>query len=265
MNFTREPIIETVITPRDGCTLVVRNSKGNGQEDYFVDAVEVVSFGHSFFFRSQERPKSFLVPVSDYEILELKETRMVLKNVTSDRAIKIGGGREMAPPRVREEQPQDAALAESRPAPTPEQRPSGKRDNKRRRGRRGRDRSDNPQDAYPKNETHSGSSGPREQQEPRGDMRPRREERFSPSEDHLQPTDDSSAPSASGATEEPKAPSFISKLFPPPPTLIRENLSRYKTAETEEEISIKEKSSFEETIFEHPNPSDKELEDDNEE
>ena len=94
MNFTREPIIETVITPREGCKLVVRNSKGVGQEDYFVDAVEVVSFGHSFFFRSLERPKSFLVPVSDYEILELKETRMVLKNVASERSIKIGGGRE---------------------------------------------------------------------------------------------------------------------------------------------------------------------------
>ena len=77
MNFTREPIIETVITPREGCKLVVRNSKGGGQEEYFVDAVEVVSFGHSFFFRSLDRPKSFLVPVSDYEILELKETRMV--------------------------------------------------------------------------------------------------------------------------------------------------------------------------------------------
>lgn len=267
MNFTREPIIETVITPRDGCTLVVRNSKGNGQEDYFVDAVEVVSFGHSFFFRSQERPKSFLVPVSDYEILELKETRMVLKNVSSDRAIKIGGGREAAPPRVREEQmPQDTTLAESRPAPTPEQRPSGKRDNKRRRGRRGRDRSDNPQDAYPKNEPHSGSPAPREpQQEPRGEMRQRRDERYSPSEDH-QPSDErDEAPASFGAPEEPKAPSFISKLFPPPPTLIRENLSRYKTAETSEDISIKEKTTFEETIFEHQNPSDQDAEDDNEE
>src|SRR5579872_851456 len=103
VNFTREPIIETVITPREGCKLVVRSSKGNSQEDYFVDAVEVVSFGHSFFFRSTERPKSFLVPVSDYEIIELKETRMVLKNVSTERSIKIGGGREAAPPRPHRE------------------------------------------------------------------------------------------------------------------------------------------------------------------
>ena len=49
MDFTREPIIETVITPKEGCKIVVRSSKSNGQEEHFVDAVEVVSFGHSFF------------------------------------------------------------------------------------------------------------------------------------------------------------------------------------------------------------------------
>lgn len=94
VDFTREPIIETIITPKDGCKLVVRSSKSTGQEEYFVDAVEVVAFGHAFFFRSLERPKSFLVPVSDYEVLEVREARMVLKNVAPDRSIKIGGGRE---------------------------------------------------------------------------------------------------------------------------------------------------------------------------
>lgn len=94
MDFTREPIIETIITPKDGCKLVVRSSKSSSQEEYFVDAVEVVAFGNAFFFRSIERPKSFLVPVTDYEILEVREARMVLKNVSPDRSIKIGGGRE---------------------------------------------------------------------------------------------------------------------------------------------------------------------------
>lgn len=250
MNFTREPIIETVITPREGCKLVVRSSKGNGQEDYFVDAVEVVSFGHSFFFRSQERPKSFLVPVSDYEILELKETRMVLKNVSTDRSIKIGGGREAPPPR-REEQPRDEALAESRPAPDrsqDQQRPIGKRDNKRRRGRRGRDR--NPQEMQ--------RPESREQQ---------REEEHRPPEDHLPPESREEYPPEGGEVQT-KAPSFISKLFPPPPTLIRESLSRYKPQETPPEeggSSTEEKTTFEETIFEHPTPPDKESEDDNEE
>lgn len=93
MDFTREPIIETIITPREGCKLVVRNSKNSAQEEYFVDAVEVVSFGTSFFFRSLERPKSFLVPASEYEVLEAREARMVLKNVGSDRTVKIAGGK----------------------------------------------------------------------------------------------------------------------------------------------------------------------------
>lgn len=94
MIFTREPIIETILSPRDGCKLCIRNSKIPGAEELFVDAVEVVSFGHAFFFRSQERPKPFLVPVSDYEVFEVKETRVVLKNITHERNIKISGGRE---------------------------------------------------------------------------------------------------------------------------------------------------------------------------
>ena len=108
VNFTREPIIETIITPKDGYKLVVRNSKGGNQEEFSVDAVEVVSFGHSFFFRSLEKPRSFLVPASDYEVLEVKETRVVLKNVGPERAIKIGGGRE-APVR---QQPREPILVE---------------------------------------------------------------------------------------------------------------------------------------------------------
>lgn len=248
MNFTREPIIETVITPREGCKLVVRNSKGNGQEDYFCDAVEVVSFGHSFFFRSMERPKSFLVPVSDYEILELKETRMVLKNVSTDRSIKIGGGRE-APPRPREN-------IESREEPAPEPRPQQqqqdrggmdrKRD-KRRRGRRGRDRHE-PQ-----------------QQEMRDRPLPI-------DEPPMEPNEEFSGPEESMAEEQKAAaPSFISKLFPPPPTLIKDNLSRYKPAETPEEESFKEnaveKTTVEETIFEHEEqviPTEKNSEDEDE-
>jgi hypothetical protein len=94
VDFTREPIIETVITPKEGCTLVVRSSKSSGQEEHFVDAIEVVVFGNAIFFRSLERPKAFLVPASDYEVLEVRETRLVLKNVGLDRSIKIAGGRE---------------------------------------------------------------------------------------------------------------------------------------------------------------------------
>ena len=90
MNYTREPIIESVISPKEGCRLIIRNSNGVEQEDYFVDAIEIVSFGPALFFRSQERPKSFLVPVAEYEVIEVKETRMVLKTAGLEKSIKIG-------------------------------------------------------------------------------------------------------------------------------------------------------------------------------
>lgn len=235
MNFTREPIIETVITPREGCKLVVRSSKGASQEDYFVDAVEVVSFGHSFFFRSLERPKSFLVPVSDYEILELKETRMVLKNASVERSIKIGGGREapMRPTREApsaEPMPEEAASSTDRPAERPPERSMDrKRDKRRSRRRGGRDRGP---ESYPQ----------------QGEPMERSSEEA--------PMETSDIPlEAAPAVEAPKAPSFISKLFPPPTTLIKETLSRYKPAEPSEpeaQVSFEEKTSFEESIFEHP-------------
>jgi hypothetical protein len=214
VNFTREPIIETVITPREGCNLVVRSSKGVGQEDYFVDAVEVVSFGQSLFFRSLERPKSFLVPVSDYEILELKETRMVLKNIPSERSIKIGGGRE-TPVRAQPREPQEEMRSEE--GVPPMERLEKKR-NRRSRRRRG-----------------GGGQGPMEQ-------------RPEPISEHEQPTaPTTTTEGAEKNAEEPAAaPSFISKLFPPPPTLIKETLSRYKTSD--EGIIIEEKPSFPEDL-----------------
>lgn len=200
MNFTRDPIIETVITPREGCKLVVRNSKIQTQE-FHVEALEVVSFGQALFFRSQERPKSFLVPVSDYEITESKEAKMVLKNASPDQSIKIGGGRETAPPR--REAPQEASDVEQNERPAPEHQ-ERKRD-KRRRGRRGRDR---------------GEYTPQHQQEQQ--PQPPRAEANEATES-VEPID---------AEAKEKAPtSFISKLFPPPSTLIKETIGRYKTAE----------------------------------
>jgi hypothetical protein len=240
VNFTREPIIETIITPREGCKLAIRSSKGNGQEDYLVDAVEVVSFGHSFFFRSTERPKSFLVPVSDYEVLELKETRMILKNVSTERSIKIGGGRE-APPRPQRdtssESPQEsredsAASSDMRSHPQ-QQEGRGKRD-RRRRGRRGRDRHDQ-QQQRPFGEDQSQHEGTPEMENAQMEESPIQE-----------------------APVEAKAPSFISKLFPPPSTLIKETLSRYKPAAESTEAPA---AAPEETIFEHPTPPVEEGED----
>lgn len=94
MNYTREPTVETVITSKEGSKLVVRNSKGAAAEEFMVDAVEIVCFGHASFFRSDERPKPFLVPVTDYEVLEVREARVMLKSASLEKAVKIRSTRE---------------------------------------------------------------------------------------------------------------------------------------------------------------------------
>lgn len=88
MHFTREPILETVITARDGYKLMVRSTKSGTQEEFTVDALEVVSFGAAIFYRNVERPKPFLVPVADYEVIEMKEHKMTLKSGTTDKSTK---------------------------------------------------------------------------------------------------------------------------------------------------------------------------------
>lgn len=224
MDFTREPIIETVITPKEGCKLVVRSSKNTAQEEYFVDAIEVVSFGHSFFFRSMERPKAFLVPVSDYEVLEVREARMVLKNVGIDRTIKIGGGRDaqMRGGIQREhlsekietgyEEPvasvegQTQTVQEIKPPVEP--RLDKKRDRRRQyRRRRGRE------EGGPEGGAIDEPSGTDDKElAPRIELpEPRK---FAPGEESL--------------TQPITTASILTSLLPPPPTLISETIARYK-------------------------------------
>ncbi len=239
MNFTREPIIETVITPRDGCKLVVRSSKGAQSEDYIVDAVEVVSFGHSCFFRSQERPKSFLVPVSDYEVLETKEARMILKNTQSEQPIKIGGGRQPTP--------EDTIAQEARPAPEQQQQQQNLR-NDRKRDRRRRDRRNNNRpDRGPSQPQASGTL--EQQQREMHELQAQQDEERNASSSFREPN------AANHTEEAPKAPSFISKLFPPPQTLIRETISKYKPVEGAEST---EGAPSTDEIFEHNEEDDNE-------
>jgi hypothetical protein len=196
VDFTREPIIETVITPREGHKIVVRNSKNAGQEEYFVEAVEVVSFGSSTFFRSVERPKPFLVPTSDYEVLEVREARIVLKNVGLDRSIKIAGGKEPQPQKqVREEKP----LPEQPQAqPQREDARSDRRKDRRRQQRRRR-------------------GGPAEENSEESSA-----EETKPTEGEAQV----SRPAEEGEVQLNGA--ALSQLLTPPPTLISETLLRYK-------------------------------------
>ena len=86
MEFTREPVVETIISPKEGYKLVIRNSKGPGHEEHFVDVIEIISFGSALFYRSLERPKSFVLPVSDYEVLEVREAKMIFKHPSQDKS-----------------------------------------------------------------------------------------------------------------------------------------------------------------------------------
>lgn len=216
MDFTREPIIETIITPREGFKLVVRNSKGIGQEEYFVEAVEIVSFGQALFFRSLERPKCFMVPVSDYELLEAREARMVLKNVGMDSTIKIAGGREGGrPPRAPAREPvekveaeEPAARTAAKTASATEARPEKKRERRRhsRRRRGGRDErleGGKEGEEYPVGEGEGEGAGERiELPAPRQADEPRERR---------------------GDTG-----TLMSALLPPPTQLISETLERYR-------------------------------------
>ncbi len=213
MDFTREPIIESVITPKEGCKLVVRSSKAASQEEFFVDSVEVVSFGHSLYFRSLERPKSFFVPAGDYEILEVRETRLVLKNVGLDRTIKIGGGREVKKEREREKEKEKEVEAPVE-AEAPEVRGDKKRD-KRRHSRRRRS----------KTETLASE----EAREVEAEEAPYEEE----------------------AIEKAPPRQTRSALLPPPSTLISETIARYKDnalfkdaffLKDEDEVGVEEES-----------------------
>jgi hypothetical protein len=98
VDYTREPIVETVITPKDGYRIAVRSSKVPGQEEYIVEALEVVSFGTNCFFRNLERPKAFMVPASDYEVLEIREPRVPLKAAILEGTVRAPVPREMQKP-----------------------------------------------------------------------------------------------------------------------------------------------------------------------
>lgn len=207
MNFTREPLIETIISPKEGCKLLVRSSGGEGEEHY-VDAIEVVSFGSALFFRSLERPKAFLVPASDYEVLEVKEPRVALKASTHERNIKIGGGREAPVKQLPKElHPEEEGgeilyIAEEEAASpiaqeaAPASRSDRRRDRRRRRHRRS----------------------------------PEEQERGKSSEGSPEGT---VSEQATSVEEEVKAtlPPVLPTLIPPPTTLISQTLSRYKGKE----------------------------------
>lgn len=225
MDFTREPVIETVITPKEGCKLAVRNSKGVSQEEFFVDAVEIVSFGNSFFFRSFERPKSFFVPVTDYEILEVRETRMVLKNVGIDRTIRIGGGKEAG--KVKAKEPKGQTDKDAIPV---EPRVEKKRERRRRR-RRGQEEL-REETATEEVQTESEAKGApvkgEEGDQSKGKKKQKKEEETT----------------SSGLPASPP------RILEPPKTLISETISQYKENEQYKDVFFNREEDREEVASE---------------
>jgi len=201
VNFTREPIIETVIIPREGCRLVLRSSRHESQEEFTVDAVEIVSFGHALFFRSLEKPRPFLVPVADYEVVEAKESRVVLKNAPFERTIKIGGGREGSLRKEEEEEQVLPIALEDEVAEESTGPQQTSHDKKRDRGGRRNRR--------------------RRAVEERDDMRHRVEEQTSQIPQDFKPAPPKEA-------QQPKEPPAFTHLIPPPTTLISHNIQKYK-------------------------------------
>jgi hypothetical protein len=212
VDFTRQPIIETIITPKEGCKLVVRNSKNVGQEEYFVDSLEVVSFGSALFYRSVERPKIFLVPVSDYEVLEIREARMVLKNIGVDRNIKIGGGKEAAPTPPRELPPQpEAEQKTSQPTQEgPLESRLDKRRDKRRHVRRRRGREDEVKEEMQTSEEPVGMPASLSAEGP------------------VEPSSAFQEAELAASAAAGPVPNYTSTLLPPPSMLISETIARYR-------------------------------------
>lgn len=205
MNFTREPIIETIITPKDGFRLTLRNSKVASSEEYSVEALEVVSFGNAQFFRSQEKPKAFLLPIADYEIVETREAKIVLKNPAIEKTIKIAGGKEN-PPKIAKvesvETQETSESSEEEKEPVFEKR-KDKKKNRRKKAQ---------------------------------------EQRHHEREKEVKEEDKGAVePSAAKNNEMDTTlvmPPIFSSLLPPPPTLISETIGRYKAMESSEKFMI---------------------------
>ena len=224
MDFTRQPVIETVITAKEGCKLVVRNSKGTGQEEYFVDAVEVVSFGHSFFFRSQEKPKAFLVPATDYEVLEVREARMVLKNVGSNRSIKIAGGRAVA----QQQGKSDGKGEENKEALEPHTEEKRRERRRQPRRRRSRDVENSEKEVLKKEE----ESVPHEKEQPeQGREQPKGKKEKVANRRGGRHSAPATAEKDAGEIDAGLSTSVLKSLLPPPSTLISDTIDKYKDNE----------------------------------
>ncbi len=200
-----------MVSPREGCKLVIRNSKSAAQEEYLVDAIEIVRFGSALFFRSLERPKSFILPVSDYEVMEVRETRVVLKHAVS-------GEKSSRPERRKRDDKRDVR--------EPRRQEARKEEPRKEESRKEEDKKEEPTNDEPKPK--------------------RRRQRRRKRDDEGAPTDEASAPSDSQGEQQAETPAPAAKpegrpvpstLLPPPTTLISDSIGHYKKLMTEAEAA----------------------------
>lgn len=93
MYFTREPIIQTIISAREGYTICIRSL--STEEEVQVEVVELVTFDTMSFYRCTEKGTMYLLPANNYQILEERVQSMVLKTTgRKDKEIRIGKGKE---------------------------------------------------------------------------------------------------------------------------------------------------------------------------
>lgn len=226
MHFTREPIVESVLSARDGYKLVLKNSKSASTTDVSAEVIEIVSFAGTLFYRSQDRSKNFLLPASDFELSEVKDARLVLKNISLEKSNKLNNLQ-------REALPSDSEL---------------------------HDEALQGDDELPletEGSNQAGSESKNNRLERRRERRRNRRRRHS--EDKKEgvvaestPQDEVVEKVQAEENNQPIVPTL--NLIPPPPTLISQTLARYKdkTLDAEANPTIVVEDNFDKQSFEPP-------------
>lgn len=227
MDFTRQPIIETVISPKEGYKLLIRNSKEANQEEYLVPALEIVSFGNALFFRCLERkPKAFLLPIADYDVVEVKESRLVLKNVSTDKPIKIA---ETKPAKESGDSSKEEASGEVEP----------KKGNKKRHSKKRRSSKSTDKEPTEKTDKEEEPKAVEEKKQTKETKNNKPSKQTKPTE--KKETESHDKTKKEGKVESVEAPPVVSVIFPPPPKIIGRKMPQPDSEENKPNVESADK------------------------
>lgn len=222
MHFTREPIVESIISARDGYKLVLKNSKATSNSEISTEVVEIVSFSGTIFFRSQDRSKNFLLPATDFEISEVKDSRLVLKNISLEKSSKLQNpARETSAHDISEETSEEVVVSADSDADVASVSSSNNSNQTRLERRRERRRN--------RRRRHSEDKTSEDKKEGSSEAVI---ENHQESTDHVDETEQS-IPAAAVVIP-------TLNLIPPPTTLISQTLARYKEKQADVESVVAE-------------------------